>query len=108
MTISRRFIITELKRRNIDPGIGYKAYATEVFNFLVEAFNIDREVLQDDEESLKYLEKTSNFISKNIREFMKGGGKKIKLDAILGPSSSHKVCTLFIRKFTSQSWEFFG
>ena len=91
MSVQRRFIITELRKRNIHPGDGYGPYSEAIFNFLVESFNIDKEALQEDKGSLEYLETQSTAISRNIRDFMKFGKKKIKIDVILAPSSSHKV-----------------
>mgnify|MGYP001200851751 CR=1 FL=1 len=91
MSVQRRFIITELRKRNFHPGDGYGPYSEAIFNFLVESLNTDKEALQEDKGSLEYLETQSTAISRNIREFMKFGKKKIKIDVILGPSSPHKV-----------------
>ena len=88
MAVSRRFIITSLRDRKIYPGSGASVYATEIFKFLLEVFEIREEAL--DPESKQYLTDTATAISTRIREFMNLGNTKptVRLDRVL---SGHKV-----------------
>ena len=91
MAVDRRFIVQELKNRNIHPG---KApdYAKDIFNFLLETFNIEEDVLEEDKASKKSLEDTASAISASVKKYMKlGTSKTIRLDRILAKSSNHRV-----------------
>ena len=92
MSVSRRFIITELKTRKINPGTSLD-YNDEIFKFLLETFNLQEEVLEEDKDSLDYLKKVAKYIGEKVKEFMNLGSSKptIRLDRILAPKSNHKV-----------------
>ena len=93
MSVSRRFIITELKTRKIHPGTSLD-YNDEIFKFLLETFKIDEEALEDDKDSRKYLkEDVADYIANRVKAFMNLGKNKptIRLDRILAPNSNHKV-----------------
>ena len=89
--VSRRFIISTLKNRKIHPGTS--DYSDEIFKFLLETFEIQKEALEDDKESLEYLEDVASYIATKVKDFMNLGSSKptIRLDRILAPKSNHKV-----------------
>ena len=91
MSVSRRFIVQSLKDRGIHPGLS-KDYPKDIFNFLLETFNIQEDVLEEDKASKKSLEDTASAISASVKKYMKlGTSKTIRLDRILAKSSNHRV-----------------
>ena len=86
MAVSRRFIITELKNRNIHPGKS-KDYAKDIFDFLLETFNIQEDVLEKDLACKESLKTISSDMSSQVKKYMKG----TRLDRILAENSNHKV-----------------
>ena len=91
--VSRRFIVSTLKSREIHPGT-LLDYSEDIFRFLLETFKIDEEALEDDKDSRKYLkEDVADYISTRVKAFMNLGKSKptIRLDRILDPNSNHKV-----------------
>ena len=93
--ISRRFIVSTLKSRNIHPGKAAD-YKDDIFKFLLELFKIEEEALEDDKECLDILDKEADYISKSVKSFMNLNNSKptVRLDRILAPNSNHKVLTL--------------
>ena len=86
MAVSRRFIITELKNRNIYPGKS-KDYAKDIFDFLLETFNVQEDVLEKDFACKESLKTISSDMSSQVKKYMKG----TRLDRILAENSNHKV-----------------
>ena len=94
MAVSRRFIIIELRKRNIHPGDKPDEngnYADKMCNFLMEIFE------RTDDDSRKSLKATAQQIYYKLRNFMNLGGSKrkrsgppVKLDDVLS-DSKHKV-----------------
>ena len=91
MSVSRRFIVQSLKDRGIHPGLS-KDYTKDIFNFLLETFNIQEDVLEEDMASKESLTATSSAISVAVKKYMRlGTSKTIRLDRILAINSNHKV-----------------
>ena len=101
MSVSRRFIISELKNRNIHPGSRNVDYPSEILKFLFEIFNLQGDVLkEEDRAAYDKLEKAAKDISSSVRKMMnltsgKSGKTTIKLDTILN-GSKHRVFNLYI------------
>ena len=98
MSVSRRFIISELKNRNIHPGSRYVDYPSEILKFLFEIFNLQGDVLkEEDRAAYDKLEKAAKDISSSVRKMMNltSGKTTVKLNTILS-GSKHRVHNLYI------------
>ena len=98
MSVSRRFIITELKNRNIHPGSKTLDYPGEILKFLFEIFNLQGDVLkEEDRAAYDNLETVAKNISSSVRKMMNltSGKTTVKLNTILS-GSKHRVHNLYI------------